>query len=53
MATELIEKLEQKVNEFGDGKVVLPDPLENWWYEVDDVEHDIPNQRFKLSSGES
>lgn len=48
LATELLEKLEQKVNEFGDGEVVMPEALENWWYKVDDVEFDFANQRHKL-----
>lgn len=46
--TELIEKLERSVNEFGDKDVVLPDPLENWWYPVTDIELDLSNDRTKL-----
>lgn len=47
-ATELIEKLESVVNEFGDKDVVQPDPLEDWWYPVEDVELDLSNDRIKL-----
>lgn len=48
LATRLIEQLEARVNEFGDGEVVLPDPLEDWWYEVADIESDLGNRRYKL-----
>lgn len=48
LATELIESLERQVNEFGDGEVVTPEPLEGWWLKVETVEFDYGNQRHKL-----
>lgn len=49
MATELLEQLEQKVHEFGDGEMVLPDVFQDWWYKVDSVDFDFANQRYKLT----
>lgn len=49
-ATELIEELERHVNEFGDGEVQIPDPLENWWYRVDRVEREIVDNAYRLVS---
>lgn len=48
-ATELIDELSRRVNEFGDGEVCLPDPLESWWYPVDSVHVDLAQQRYQLA----
>lgn len=48
LATKLIEELESRVNEFGDGEIVLPDPLENWYYPLGSIELDISSMKYKL-----
>lgn len=47
-ATELVEQLESRINEFGDGEVVLPDMLENWFYPIGQIELDLSTNRYKL-----
>ena len=49
-ATEAIEELERLVNEFGDGEVTLPDPVERWWYSVDRIERDPERDGFRFVS---
>jgi hypothetical protein len=49
-ATEIIEELERKVTEFGDGEVQLPDSMEAWWYPVDRVEFERSTQAYRLVS---
>lgn len=39
-ATEIAEELLSLVAEFGDGETQIPDPLENWWYDVDRIERE-------------
>lgn len=47
-ATEVIEELERQVNEFGDGEVQLPDPLENWWYPVTRIEREPGDNVYRV-----
>ncbi len=49
-ATEILEELERKVNEFGDGEGKIPDPIEAWWYDVDRVEFDTGTQTYRFVS---
>lgn len=49
-ATEMIEELERHVAEFGDGEVQLPDPMENWWYNVDRIERETGSNAYRLVS---
>lgn len=50
-ATEILEELERKIHEFGDGEGKLPDPLEaRFWYDVDRVEFDRESQTYRFVS---
>lgn len=49
-ATEIIEELERQVNEFGDGDGQVPDPLENWWYNVDRIERAPESNAYRFVS---
>jgi hypothetical protein len=49
-ATEGIEALERLVNEFGDGELQIPDPLEAWWYDVDRIEREPGSNAYRFIS---
>lgn len=49
-ATEIIEELERKVNEFGDGETEIPDPIQSWWYKVDRIEYEPAERCFRFVS---
>lgn len=47
-ATDLVEELERKIAEFGDGECQIPDPLEGWWYRVDRVEREPGSNNYRF-----
>lgn len=47
-ATEIIEELERKVNEFGDGEGQIPDLVENWWYAIDRIEREPGSNAYRF-----
>jgi hypothetical protein len=50
LATEIIEELERKVHEFGDGEGQIPDPIQAWWYNVDRIEYEPGERVFRFVS---
>lgn len=49
-ATQIIEELTRQVDEFGDGEVQFPDPLEQWWYQVDRIEREPGTNNYRCVS---
>lgn len=49
-ATEIRDELDVLINEFGDGEVQIPDPIENWWYPVDRIEREPGSNAYRLVS---
>lgn len=49
LKTELIEELERDVQEFGDGPVKVPDPMQPGWYNpVDRLERGLDDNSALL-----
>jgi len=49
-ATEIVEELERKIAEFGDGDGQIPDPFENWWYVIDRIEREPGSNAYRFVS---
>lgn len=45
-----LEEIERIQNEFGPARLLIPDPVQQWWYDVDRVEFDAESQSIRLVS---
>lgn len=49
-ATEIRDELDQLINEFGDGEGQIPDPFEQWWYNIDRIEREPGSNVYRFVS---